>query len=271
MTSGCPFDCGPVQVAPAEGLPAGRADHVGVQPGLPDLLHGQQERRRAHALDARASQRSSSTSSRTTTSSTSSTSRAASRRCTRSCRSSCDMARDGRHPPPHRLDQRAQAARTRTTCSKLAAPGRAHRPLARHLRRGRRQEDCWARTRCKSKLKVLDLLEKHDVTTTILPAVAAGLNDKDVGPLLELVPLKRLSSDRFIHRDVMTLGQPLPIVAQQARMKPAITRPHLGPIQHGRKHLQRFTVLDDGNDAVDGELQASHVRKRCFLAGDTVA
>jgi hypothetical protein len=39
----------------------------------------------------------------------------------------------------------------------------------------------------KSKLKVLDLLEKHDVTATILPAVAAGLNDKDVKPLFELV------------------------------------------------------------------------------------
>ena len=39
----------------------------------------------------------------------------------------------------------------------------------------------------KSKLKVLDLLEKHDVTTTILPAVAAGMNDKDVGPLFELM------------------------------------------------------------------------------------
>jgi uncharacterized radical SAM superfamily Fe-S cluster-containing enzyme len=39
----------------------------------------------------------------------------------------------------------------------------------------------------KAKLKVVDLLERHDVTTTILPAVAAGLNDKDVGPLLELV------------------------------------------------------------------------------------
>jgi uncharacterized radical SAM superfamily Fe-S cluster-containing enzyme len=37
------------------------------------------------------------------------------------------------------------------------------------------------------KLAVLDLLEKHDVTTTILPAVAAGLNDKDVPRLLELV------------------------------------------------------------------------------------
>lgn len=39
----------------------------------------------------------------------------------------------------------------------------------------------------KAKLQVLDLLEKHDVTTTILPAIAAGLNDRDVGPLLEEV------------------------------------------------------------------------------------
>src|SRR5207248_9255185 len=42
-------------------------------------------------------------------------------------------------------------------------------------------------TTVKTKLAVLDLLEKHDVTTTILPAVAAGLNDKDVPRLLELV------------------------------------------------------------------------------------
>jgi hypothetical protein len=42
-------------------------------------------------------------------------------------------------------------------------------------------------TTVKRKLEVLDLLEKHDVTTTILPAIAAGLNDKDVPALLELV------------------------------------------------------------------------------------
>jgi len=39
----------------------------------------------------------------------------------------------------------------------------------------------------KAKLKVLELLEKHDVTTTLLPAVAAGLNDRDVKPLFELM------------------------------------------------------------------------------------
>lgn len=42
----------------------------------------------------------------------------------------------------------------------------------------------------KTKLHVLDLLEKHDVTATILPAVAAGMNDSEVGKLLDLV-LKR--------------------------------------------------------------------------------
>jgi uncharacterized radical SAM superfamily Fe-S cluster-containing enzyme len=39
----------------------------------------------------------------------------------------------------------------------------------------------------KAKLEVLDLLEKHDVATTILPAVAMGLNDDEVGSLLQLV------------------------------------------------------------------------------------
>ena len=43
----------------------------------------------------------------------------------------------------------------------------------------------------RAKLKVLDLLEQQDVTTTLLPAVAAGLNDKDVGPLLELMLRRR--------------------------------------------------------------------------------
>jgi uncharacterized radical SAM superfamily Fe-S cluster-containing enzyme len=42
-------------------------------------------------------------------------------------------------------------------------------------------------TTTKTKLEVLDLLQKHDVTTTILPAVAAGLNDRDVPRLLETV------------------------------------------------------------------------------------
>jgi uncharacterized radical SAM superfamily Fe-S cluster-containing enzyme len=42
-------------------------------------------------------------------------------------------------------------------------------------------------TTVKSKLRVLDLLARYDVTTTILPAIASGLNDKDVGPLLDLV------------------------------------------------------------------------------------
>jgi len=39
----------------------------------------------------------------------------------------------------------------------------------------------------KAKLEALELLEKHDVATTILPAVAMGLNDEEVGSLLQLV------------------------------------------------------------------------------------
>jgi uncharacterized radical SAM superfamily Fe-S cluster-containing enzyme len=39
----------------------------------------------------------------------------------------------------------------------------------------------------KFKLEALDLLEKYDVATTILPAVAMGVNDDEVGQLLELV------------------------------------------------------------------------------------
>ncbi|MDP3276742.1 MAG: radical SAM protein [Deltaproteobacteria bacterium] len=42
-----------------------------------------------------------------------------------------------------------------------------------------------------AKMKVLDLCEKHDVTCTILPAVAAGMNDKDVPALFDLVLSRR--------------------------------------------------------------------------------
>jgi hypothetical protein len=48
------------------------------------------------------------------------------------------------------------------------------------------EEMLGART-VKHKLGVLDLLERHDVTATVLPAIAAGLNDRDVGPLFDLV------------------------------------------------------------------------------------
>jgi len=41
-----------------------------------------------------------------------------------------------------------------------------------------------------AKLRVLELLERHDVATTILPAVAMGLNDDEVGALFDLVVRK---------------------------------------------------------------------------------
>jgi uncharacterized radical SAM superfamily Fe-S cluster-containing enzyme len=42
----------------------------------------------------------------------------------------------------------------------------------------------------KHKLAALELLEKYDVATTLLPAVATGVNDDEVGALLELVLAK---------------------------------------------------------------------------------
>src|SRR5262249_849578 len=53
----------------------------------------------------------------------------------------------------------------------------------------------------KAKLAVLDLLEKHDVTATILPAIAAGLNDKDLAKLFEL----GMSKPRICSPEVHTL------------------------------------------------------------------
>jgi len=38
----------------------------------------------------------------------------------------------------------------------------------------------------RSKLEVLDLLEKHDVDTTLIPVLAMGCNDEEVGKLVEL-------------------------------------------------------------------------------------
>jgi 7,8-dihydro-6-hydroxymethylpterin dimethyltransferase len=53
----------------------------------------------------------------------------------------------------------------------------------------------------KAKLKVLDMLEKHDVVATILPAVAKGLNDKEVPDLLNLV----LSRPNIVSLEMHTL------------------------------------------------------------------
>jgi uncharacterized radical SAM superfamily Fe-S cluster-containing enzyme len=51
----------------------------------------------------------------------------------------------------------------------------------------------------KAKLKALDLLEKHDVAVTILPAVATGLNDSEVGQLLDLVLTRRNMRSLELH------------------------------------------------------------------------
>jgi uncharacterized radical SAM superfamily Fe-S cluster-containing enzyme len=53
----------------------------------------------------------------------------------------------------------------------------------------------------RTKLGVLDLLAKHDVTTTLLPAVAAGLNDKDLPKLFDLV----MSRPNLVSLEIHTL------------------------------------------------------------------
>lgn len=50
-----------------------------------------------------------------------------------------------------------------------------------------------------AKLRALDLLEKHDVAVTILPAVAAGLNDSEVGSLLDVVLSRRNMRSLELH------------------------------------------------------------------------
>lgn len=50
-----------------------------------------------------------------------------------------------------------------------------------------------------TKLQVLDLLEKYDVATTILPAVAAGVNDDEVGALLDLVLRRPMMRSLELH------------------------------------------------------------------------
>ncbi|MFN7976209.1 MAG: radical SAM protein [Acidobacteriota bacterium] len=51
----------------------------------------------------------------------------------------------------------------------------------------------------RAKLRALDLLEKHDVATTILPAVAAGLNDDEIRPLLDLVLTRPMMRSLELH------------------------------------------------------------------------
>ncbi len=107
----------------------------------------------------------------------------------------------------------------------------------------------------KTKLEVLELLEKHDVTTTILPAVAAGLNDKDLGPLFDLMMSKPNVVSLELHTLTFT-GQGGVGFDRTAR----ITTPDLHRLleEHTRGAIT-------GRDFVPSPLAHPHCYSICYL------
>jgi uncharacterized radical SAM superfamily Fe-S cluster-containing enzyme len=107
----------------------------------------------------------------------------------------------------------------------------------------------------KAKLKALELLERHDVVTTILPAVAAGLNDREVPDLLNLV----LSRPNIVSLEMHTLcftGQGGVGFGRAAR----ITIPDLhGWVERGTEGKIRWT------DFVSSPLAHPHCYSICYL------
>ncbi len=106
-----------------------------------------------------------------------------------------------------------------------------------------------------TKLGVLDLLEKHDVTTTILPAVAAGLNDVEVPRLLQLVLDKPNICSLELHTMAFT-GQGGSGFDRKAR----ITIPDL----HGIIE-QATEGRISGRDFVPSPLAHPHCYSICYL------
>ena len=92
-------------------------------------------------------------------------------------------------------------ARDEAFVAALAAAGRAHRALVRHLRAGTPTSRCRARTSLETKLRCLDLLEKHDVDTTLIPVMTRGVNDHEIGDILELA----LARPNIRHVEVHTI------------------------------------------------------------------
>jgi uncharacterized radical SAM superfamily Fe-S cluster-containing enzyme len=105
------------------------------------------------------------------------------------------------------------------------------------------------------KLHVLDLLQKHDVATTILPAVARGFNDDETGKLLDLV----LTRPNILSLEMHTLaftGQGAVGFSRQGR----ITIPDL----HRQLDLAtggRITTMD----FVPSPLAHPHCYSICYL------
>lgn len=107
----------------------------------------------------------------------------------------------------------------------------------------------------KTKLKVLDLCEKHDVTVTILPAVAAGLNDRDVPELFRTVMNRSNTLSLELHTLCFT-GQGGVGFNRQAR----ITIPDLH---------ERILEASEGKitpqDFVPSPLAHSHCYSICYI------
>lgn len=107
----------------------------------------------------------------------------------------------------------------------------------------------------KAKLKALDLLQKHDVVTTILPAVAAGLNDREVPDLLRLV-LERPNTVSLEMHTLCFTGQGGVGFDRQAR----ITIPDLhAQVERGTEGRIRW------QDFVPSPLAHPHCYSICYL------
>jgi uncharacterized radical SAM superfamily Fe-S cluster-containing enzyme len=107
----------------------------------------------------------------------------------------------------------------------------------------------------KLKLRVLDLLEKHDVALTLLPAMAAGLNDAEVGPLLDLVLNRPNMRSLELHTLCFT-GQGGSGFPRSAR----ITVPDL------HRRLEEATAgRITGRDFVPSPLAHPHCYSICYL------
>lgn len=106
-----------------------------------------------------------------------------------------------------------------------------------------------------SKLKVLDLLAAHDVTTTLLPAVGTGYNDADVPRLLEMVLTRPHLCSLELHPLTFT-GQGGTGFDRHAR----ITTPDLHAI------IERATDgRIRGDDFVPSPLAHPHCYSVCYL------
>ena len=128
-----PLRLRPVHRAPAEGLHAGRPHHLGVQPRLPHLLHGQQERGRAPDLARELRRHPLPPDEPGRRPRRHQLHRRRAHPPPRAARAAPHGARRGL-PPAHRLHQRPQA-RPRGLREDPRRGRRAHRPLAGHVRR----------------------------------------------------------------------------------------------------------------------------------------